>query len=590
MPPELPGFYFDVERNKYFKITNGSIATQTKYHNNTVQAQHRRDEFYNPKRQKTEPKNGRGDSNKRQYNDKVQLLKKVQRYSLEQKILLFDHNGIMNLKSGAINRLLPFYSNDVVDVVGANSITTRSPVEIPVPILCHLIGTSPTYQICEVPEPLQIHIDDHKALWYFHKMGQPISKSSHVSSYFVVKKKEISIDTSTKKPVKKLPTPYSEISKPITRPRLVRAPCPSTPPPNLLIIKSISIHFDPDIINLFRFFSLDPKTFRLIDFTAPFIRYISRNIKPKHRILFGLDLIKLPYSEPTNYKEHPTIDEINRALQLLNTSSLSSDLRHVHTQKVNQFLAHHTHEDLDSKEYSYQPIVVKNPESDHFVASHITASHIFLLSNTFDLFLVQFSIKDDNIDFHKFHHFPLSIHGRSDFSQILTDDDLIHITTGRGLLSFKPSLKLTGLLRYIYYKSTILIKQIFLLKPFTFVLVKPRSISLLKYRGQPTFINTKPMVSDSSYEEIELATYFNDNNPNPCITLFSNHLYINETVEDFQVIDLGRTAEFNLHTKRFKVPRPEGRKKVTDLVVHMDDGFVELGLTYDETYFMRYRI
>lgn len=38
---EIPGFYYDVERKKYFKIVNGSGIINPKYHNNTVQAKKR---------------------------------------------------------------------------------------------------------------------------------------------------------------------------------------------------------------------------------------------------------------------------------------------------------------------------------------------------------------------------------------------------------------------------------------------------------------------------------------------------------------------------------------------------------------------
>lgn len=648
MPPDIPGFYYDVERKKYFKITNGSLTTQTKYHNNTVQAAQRRDDFYNQlnpetkKRKTDQPQkykreassqkhqrgksgsiNQRGNSSLTQhkklcrmsYRDKVQLVNKCHMYYIKEQIFLLDYSGVIGLKTGTINQLLPFYGNDVVDLVGINAAritipTTRNSQTIPLPMLCHLIGSCPTYQICKVPEPLQIVIDDHKALGYFHAMGQPISKSTHVSSYKVFPAARTSSQTMSKTPSFstsksnvlakiEVPTfktsPYPEIFK-ISKvvPSSSTQPIP-TPSPYILLLKSISIHFDPDIINLFRFFWISPKSFKTTDFTSPVLRYVSQHLtNPKHRILFGLGLLTLPQSQPTYHsKTPPTVDEINRALQLLNTSSLPSHLRHLHTQKVDQFLAHHNYDVIDTKEYSYKPIVVKNPERDHFVATLVTDSEIFLLSNTFDLFMINFSIRGNDLALHGFQHLALSIHGRSDFSQIIDSGDVVHITTGSGILTIKKSsMKHSGhLLKYIYYKSSPVIKQIFLLKPFTFVLIKPRTISLLKYRGQPHFINSKPISTDASYEETELGTYFNDNNPTPCITLFNNHLYINETAEDFQVINLGRTAEFGLNSKRFKVPRPEGRKKVTNLVVDMDEtGLVELGLTYDEEFFVRFKL
>lgn len=46
MAPELPGFYYDEEKKRYFKIVNGSKNSSTdKYHNNNVQAQNRRKDF-----------------------------------------------------------------------------------------------------------------------------------------------------------------------------------------------------------------------------------------------------------------------------------------------------------------------------------------------------------------------------------------------------------------------------------------------------------------------------------------------------------------------------------------------------------------
>ena len=649
MPPDIPGFYFDVERKKYFKITNGSLTTQTKYHNNTVQAAQRRDDFYNQlnpetkkrktdqpqkyKREAASQKHQRGKSgsiNQRgksshiqqgnsshiqsknlcrmSYRDKVQLVTKCHTYHIKQQIFLPDYSGVIGLKTGTINRLLPFYGNDVVDLVSLNAatITTKKAQTIPLPMLYHLIGSSPTYQICKVPEPLQIVIDDHKALGYFHAVGQPISKSTHVSSYIVFPARNHTISkTPSFSPSKsnalskiEVPTyktsPYPEIFK-ISKvvPNSSTQPKP-TPSPHIILLKSISIHFDPDIINLFRFFWISSKSLKTIDFTSPVLRYVSQHLtNPKHRILFGLGLVTLPQSQPTCHsRTPPTVDEINRALQLLNTSSLPSNLRHLHSVKVDHFLAHHNSDVIDTKEYSYKPIVVKNPDSVHFVTTLVTDSEMFLLSNTFDLFLIKFSIRENDLVLHGFHHLALTVPGRSDFSQIIDSGDLVHIATGSGILTFKKtSIKHSGhLLKYIYYKSSPMIKQIFLLKPFTFVLVKPRTISLLKYRGQPHFINSKPISTDSSYEETELGTYFNDNNPTPCIVLFNNHLYINETVEDFQVINLGRTAEFGLNSKRFKVPRPEGRKKVTNLVVDMDEtGLVELGLTYDEELFVRFK-
>ncbi|CUM65020.1 uncharacterized protein PRCAT00002639001 [Priceomyces carsonii] len=39
---EIPGYYFDETRNKYFKITNGSLIGNSKYHSNKIQSKKRR--------------------------------------------------------------------------------------------------------------------------------------------------------------------------------------------------------------------------------------------------------------------------------------------------------------------------------------------------------------------------------------------------------------------------------------------------------------------------------------------------------------------------------------------------------------------
>lgn len=40
--PEIPGYYFDKEKKKYFKITNGSLLVNNNYHNNIIQSKKRK--------------------------------------------------------------------------------------------------------------------------------------------------------------------------------------------------------------------------------------------------------------------------------------------------------------------------------------------------------------------------------------------------------------------------------------------------------------------------------------------------------------------------------------------------------------------
>lgn len=46
-PPEVPGFYYDPERRKYFKIVNGDQRYNSQYTNNAVRSRDRRKEFQN---------------------------------------------------------------------------------------------------------------------------------------------------------------------------------------------------------------------------------------------------------------------------------------------------------------------------------------------------------------------------------------------------------------------------------------------------------------------------------------------------------------------------------------------------------------
>ncbi|WPK22936.1 hypothetical protein PUMCH_000159 [Australozyma saopauloensis] len=43
--PELPGFYYDEEKKKYFRIVNGDQRINSSYHNNTIRAENRSREF-----------------------------------------------------------------------------------------------------------------------------------------------------------------------------------------------------------------------------------------------------------------------------------------------------------------------------------------------------------------------------------------------------------------------------------------------------------------------------------------------------------------------------------------------------------------
>ncbi|CAK7892740.1 hypothetical protein CAAN1_08S04544 [[Candida] anglica] len=53
MAPTIPGFFYDEAKKKYFKIVNGSSSQATeKYHNNSVQAEKRRNDFINEQTQK----------------------------------------------------------------------------------------------------------------------------------------------------------------------------------------------------------------------------------------------------------------------------------------------------------------------------------------------------------------------------------------------------------------------------------------------------------------------------------------------------------------------------------------------------------
>ncbi|CAK9437052.1 uncharacterized protein LODBEIA_P15040 [Lodderomyces beijingensis] len=125
MPPpivEIPGHYYDAERGRYFKVTNGAILPaaegERKYHNNSIQAEKRNSEYdqleKNQRRRKgmfpSNTKRDRGEIIKNP-NIKHPIRKdfsRLQRFS-------FDHLGFVNCKTGAIDLRSLYYANDYVD-------------------------------------------------------------------------------------------------------------------------------------------------------------------------------------------------------------------------------------------------------------------------------------------------------------------------------------------------------------------------------------------------------------------------------------------------------------------------------------------
>ncbi|KAI5962403.1 uncharacterized protein KGF55_003479 [Candida pseudojiufengensis] len=127
-PPNIPGYYFDTTRGRYFKVTNGAIPTNesttnptsdlSKYHNNSIQAEKRTQEFEEEEAKLLKAENDRKRIHSSEiYKDpkiKNPIKKNFEFNDVNQKFK-FDSLSLLNLKTGKINYLNSYWNRDVLN-------------------------------------------------------------------------------------------------------------------------------------------------------------------------------------------------------------------------------------------------------------------------------------------------------------------------------------------------------------------------------------------------------------------------------------------------------------------------------------------
>ncbi|KAI5954345.1 hypothetical protein KGF54_002120 [Candida jiufengensis] len=351
-PAEIPGYYFDTTRGRYFKVTNGAIPTTnsttptettnlTKYHNNSIQAEKRNQDFEQEELEELRLENKVKNKNKKQHSQDIYKNPKVPKpnkkkfdFNDRNQKFTFDNLSLLNLKTGQINSIGSYLNDNVMN--RAKFISPKRCVDENKIILpqCHIYGYEDSEFVILRLGPLAYDFDELESFNVINgNIGAEVFDTKRERIYTQKQhwycKTVTGINEMTTR-ADFYPIFGSGISNNDSDFRII---CSFNP--QVLQLLSVLRTSNFDSVSIIRFNVFNRHTNDFTDLTFPLIKFLKFNFKKLHKRGKSLEhALGLHYVEFTNYQKK-SIDEINK---LLTSKNVNHRKR---TNELNDFLSYH---------------------------------------------------------------------------------------------------------------------------------------------------------------------------------------------------------------------------------------------------------
>jgi hypothetical protein len=500
-PPEIPGYYYDEDKRKYFKVIKGGLLANThdKYHHSFIQSQKRR-QNYEDEITKSKCKNYNYPS---RIINKASLLRAIDRFRSEISQFTATSNGILNLKLGDFTTR-DTYFRDITDFVdgktlspATDKVTESSIVHIDEFQNHEIIVES--FKLTQLNQISRPQIRSHNSINVLH--NSPLEK--HVSLLnlnFLLECIQGTISAG------KVGGQY-------------------------VVLTTQPIRCDGTINN---FFTLQLYNgVGIQDYTERLLKFlVEKSITPEEQdiinTLICLGLIVLP--KP---KGPLDLRKINKIIAECGPNDY----------RVRQFMADYLN---PSKGYSYKTGFADNCRNGYIVKGLLSDTAILLFSSNSDLIKITF---DTNMNFLTLHCTRIPI--KATFVNLISKHNFVHVLLDKTLVIFDEQLESFSTVPLIG-----LVKLVFCLLESKHVLIKRDNIVILTQNRKLRFqrsLQHKSKKTHRATKEIEVCKYFNDNDPFQIYWMFDNQLIINETNNQYKIINFNR-SEHNIATFQIDLP------------------------------------
>ncbi|KAG7662772.1 uncharacterized protein J8A68_003695 [[Candida] subhashii] len=596
---EIPGYYYDQEKKRYFKVSNGSVSSQSqsKYHNNSIQKEKRKQSFQTSNNQISSI-NSRSNNKKqkKKQNDNRSTITNPQIYKLlpkQKKQLAYDPSchlkfslsstGLLNLKTGAIDLSKLYNKDDQIDILKSQTSCPRYiPELVPRGIVLAQINKQLLF-VHRIPIPPPIPGDLTKKRYPKLLTIQNIRNGK---VYNIPQCWNFECGGSTLNDY--LPSDAS-----IMEDKVIHNIKFGAENSHINFIQLITVQTGLGCSTLLRFHGCDVDTLSTFHYTADFLRFVKlksdklrSKIKQRLNILFGLESVSLVEegSPPVC-----SIDEANDTLEKLRNCNLLDCEKLVQNRKLKDFL--HFRDVGIQEPMIYRDLICYKDDLRLVAGYFHNANELYLISSQGDIIKIVFTVKKGQLIFNKLFYAYKSMKSSS-IKDIYKLNNYVFVGTGKSLLRFKDSdleeygssQKSVGCLEVkIDY-----VRKFIPLSIDQHLVIKQNNISKIHYTGENTVI------------EQPHRSYLNDNNPHQTFEIFNNHLLYNIGENEFIIENLNRNdgdnltkfkIEFNFqkcgYLKGFKLIKMIQMKSETN---RLRIGFTFLNQDEDTTIFNTYEI
>ncbi|KAK6455433.1 uncharacterized protein RJT20DRAFT_47047 [Scheffersomyces xylosifermentans] len=545
---QIPGYYYDPEKRRYFKIINGGLNQPEqvqKYHNNSVEKEKRRSE-YRESREGSSSSSGSGNSKnkkraKKSAEDNSEWSQLIQQHSKQWVIsqlkdsFTMDNKGINAIKTGAIDLNNRYFLSDHVDALENRVLIT--PVQ---------------YQDNMTPSGIaECQIDEETVL------VRCIDEELHRFLVFNLEEKRAHFLDNTA--IKEY---LDENQCMIGEEKFYENASGYRDHFELLRV----IEIDDPLNYLFRF-EIVRSSGKYVDNTRQLLHFVSKRIEKLNKtaarnleIVFGLPLVKF------HNNESMSTEEMNEVLR----SDLEPEKKDA---MLSEYLYRH-----DKYYRSFYYGTYKNASLNYIIQCEVTDHKEIIVLSDIYLVRIEYKLKEDmSAEFISFSFADHSKIFRGE-SKLLCAKESIHILTPLGIFVFNHNdLATSGSgegVKYRHISRAYLpngsIHKCFMLTPTKYIIgTTQRAI----------------IYDDELRSKTVVDTYFNDNNPHQIFLLIGDHLIINESEDEFKIINLNRkerhkstTVKLDLHFMQAGWFMNFKLKKVISMSTN--NGRIKLGLTY----------
>ncbi|RLV94776.1 hypothetical protein JA1_001575 [Spathaspora sp. JA1] len=546
--PQIPGYYYDHEKKKYFQIVNGSTVDSTKrYHNNSIQIENRRDKIAKKSNKSTPVNHTNIIRNPRLTEDLKENILGITSIGLPGCFAI----DLDRIKSGEISLLSHYYKNDQIDIL-------PTPKYIPELVPRGIVIGQLNRDLLVIQRITDTIIRD----------GNIFRLPSCISIQNITSGKVYNLPKSWQFRYGSLQDYFENNNLEINTEQVIHDITPGVTHSNFFHIITFA-QMKGSIIKFNRCEEL-----KFYDYTKDLLLFIKNqkvdgSMRKVLDELFGLNLIIFSSSKKhQSVMNEKSVEEMNKKLLQLRQSDISLQAKSTLETEINQFINQKMMKMMAVTEpkMEYNQNNTLNNQQRYSLSGCFDKDSIYLLSTGGLIFKITFTIESGSIKFHNIYHTSISCNRHQ--GQISIVENCIHVTMGETFYKIDSNLPLLGSHKDVRFHKKNLpgLRKLFSFRPDLALVVSIDQIYYLK---------------GNKIDLIE--NYDHKNDPNQNFEIISNHLIYDQR-NIFRLINLNRSennsTSFSIIYNYEKCGYLKGFKLIKIIEMISSTPRLKIGLTF----------